>query len=162
LPPEPGRGLLTAETFEVTKDERQAEPIREQIEFLVEDGNGLTPGQIRTDVRGLRGRSDHGLSSRLPLPRADHADGDPVGDGEQPRPKTTVPPHAVTLLNEDEKRRLKRILDIDPGTEDLPTGGQDGAFVPTHEFRERGLVRTKLIAVEQLAVADSSDAGIRK
>jgi hypothetical protein len=126
--------------LEVAEHDWQAKLLRQPRNLLVQPGAPIVVTSslfARNNGRQVIHLSHQGLLTRAVDTRLD---GDPMRDAMQPAPDRIPAPDRAGPANQDQKRRLERILDLGRILQDGSADGQDHRPVPPHQRRERSLV----------------------
>ena len=148
--------LVAGQPFQVAKHHREPEPIGQAVDLGVKKGPELVIGSDR------RCPQDGGLNCPfLPCAAADSVSPGlqrhPVGDPMQPAAERLADPEHSRLADEDQERRLERILGGMRIAEYSPADGQHHRAVPRHQGHEGRLVALSAKPPHELRVGQPRD-----
>jgi hypothetical protein len=148
-------GLLVSQALEMTEYDRQAEPVGEPAQFLVE----LRPG-FRAVPIAVIGFTDRMRSLCAPAFAQAPACGvesrparDPNGDSIEPIRERISPPHSMCLPRQHQERRLCGILGVVTIAKNLPANVKNHPAVPLYQYGERRFGKVSRPALETIQQA---------
>ena len=150
-------GLRVGLSFQVAEHDRPAEPLGQSRELLVHRDEPIV------DVGGLAGGDEVGqfahdaLAAVRPRSVAAGLHGHPVRHAVQPAADGVAAPDRPRLADQEQERRLEGVLDLGRAVQDGVADAQDHRPVPHHQRRERRLVATREVALQELAVGQAGD-----
>ncbi len=147
-------GLVVRQALKVAEDHRQAVPIGQAVELLVDDRRKVGIGSVVGGVE--HGHGGPGLLAMAPPPGAGGLlDRRAIGDAVQPAGQRVPGADRPRLAGQHQEGGLEGVLDVVLVPERGAAGGQDHRPVPRDDRLEGRLVAIGGEAGQELAVAEA-------
>ncbi|MCI0462074.1 MAG: hypothetical protein L0Z62_34410 [Gemmataceae bacterium] len=150
-----GRFLLST-SLQAAQDQRQAIPLRQPLQLLVQGGKQFANRHLFERVAG-GGRNRLTLMMLAAQAGAARLETDVAGDTVQPAGQRRGPAYRRRLPGQQQERRLEGILGGGLITEDAATNAQHHRPVPAHQLGERLVVLSADIALQQDGIGRGID-----